>query len=120
MMDYPLMINIAEKIIQFRKEKHLSQTELALKAGISRSFLGRIERMESVPSLNTLRKIENALSLPAMSLTRVYETADPVDPASVENALQHISDYLKKRPVSAEELRLIEKALLAVTEFIIS
>ena len=98
MMDYPLMINIAEKIIQFRKEKHLSQMELALKAGISSSFLGRIERMESVPSLTTLRKIENALSLPAMSLTGVCETADPVEPASVENALQHISNYLLKLP----------------------
>ena len=94
MMDYSLMINIAEMIIQFRKEKHLSQTELALKAGISRSFLGRIERMESVPSLNTLRKIENAL--------------------------QHMSNHLISHPVSAEELRLIEKVLLAVTDFIIT
>jgi transcriptional regulator with XRE-family HTH domain len=44
-----------------REQRGLSQEALADLAGISRSFLGEIERGEAAPSLDTLQKLANAL-----------------------------------------------------------
>lgn len=54
---------IAEKIRRIRKEKGMSQEELALKAGLNRAYVGYIERGERNPSINTLAKIAKALKV---------------------------------------------------------
>lgn len=54
---------IAKNIQRIRKEKALSQEELAHKAGLNRAYIGYIERGERKPSVDTLNKISKALKI---------------------------------------------------------
>ena len=47
-----------------RKARRMSQEELEWKSGISRVQIGRIERDVSIPSYETIEKLENALDMP--------------------------------------------------------
>lgn len=57
-------ITIGDKIKDLRKEKKLTQVELAEKANISRSYLADIERNRYNPSVDTLKAIAKALDVP--------------------------------------------------------
>ena len=46
-----------------RRERGLSQQELGRKAGLSRSFLSRVENGNRVPSLSSLTRISAALGV---------------------------------------------------------
>ncbi|EKD95313.1 MAG: transcriptional regulator, XRE family [uncultured bacterium] len=54
---------IAEKIRSIRKEKGISQEELAFKAGLNRAYVGYIERGERKPSVDTLAKLAKSLKV---------------------------------------------------------
>lgn len=54
---------IIDKIIERRKEKHMSQRLLAYRCGIPQSTLARIETRKTVPHLDTLNKILEELGL---------------------------------------------------------
>lgn len=56
-------MNIGQAIITIRKEKHLSQEQLAFEAGISRHFMYRIENNLASPTVKTLEKLAEALSI---------------------------------------------------------
>jgi transcriptional regulator with XRE-family HTH domain len=56
-------------IVLHRKQLHLSQEELAGKAGINLRTLQRIENNETAPRGYTLRTIAEALGVPAEALT---------------------------------------------------
>jgi len=51
------MLNIGERIIQLRKQKNLSQAELADKAEVSRTIIGNYERNANTPSIEVLLKL---------------------------------------------------------------
>jgi transcriptional regulator with XRE-family HTH domain len=63
-MDAELMPTLSEMILVARKRMHLSQTELAKAAGISRNYVSFIERgnIEHV-SLGVLKKICDELGI---------------------------------------------------------
>lgn len=52
---------IARQLIAWRVEHGLSQTELALRAGISQSAIARLERGGRPPRIDTLLRIAEAL-----------------------------------------------------------
>ena len=56
-------MNVGQAIIIIRKEKHLSQEQLAFDAGISRHFMYRIENNLASPTVKTLEKLAEALSI---------------------------------------------------------
>ncbi len=60
-MAYKVNIKLGRKIKRLRKELKISQEELAAKAGIHRTYMGRIERGESNPPVYTVYKIAKAL-----------------------------------------------------------
>lgn len=60
--------NFAEKLIQIRKERKLSQEKLALLCGIDRTHIGRIERLERTPGLEILDKLAVGLDIPLKEL----------------------------------------------------
>lgn len=66
------MSNVAKdlglRIRQLRNEKHMSQEELAFKAGISPAHLGQIERAVKNPTVDTIVKISSALDVPVTEL----------------------------------------------------
>jgi transcriptional regulator with XRE-family HTH domain len=58
------MSTISEKIQYFRNVKGWTLTELADKSGVSRSFLGELEKGISVPTVIVLKKIADAFNVP--------------------------------------------------------
>ena len=50
-------IKLGNNIRYFRKEKNLSQEELAFRISSARNYIGCIERAEKIPSLTTILDI---------------------------------------------------------------
>lgn len=63
-MDRNVKKLFADKLAQLRKERNLTQEELALLCGIDRTHIGRIERLERTPGLEILDKIAAGLKIP--------------------------------------------------------
>ncbi len=58
-----ILINFGEKVREIRKEKGLSQEELAHKADLHRTYIGMIERAEKNITLLNIEKIAKALEV---------------------------------------------------------
>ncbi|QKY69956.1 helix-turn-helix domain-containing protein [Lentibacillus sp. CBA3610] len=68
---------IGEKIKQLRKEKKMSISELAEKAGVAKSYLSSIERnLQTNPSIQFVEKISAVLGISANDLIREDKQGD--------------------------------------------
>jgi transcriptional regulator with XRE-family HTH domain len=56
-------MKIGKIIADLRKEKYISQTELANKTGISQVMVGKYERGDASPSIEVAKKIADALGV---------------------------------------------------------
>ena len=63
-----ILINFGGRVRKFRKEKGLSQEQLAFKANLHRTYIGRIERAEKNITLINIEKIANALEVEILQL----------------------------------------------------
>lgn len=54
---------IASQIIKARIKQKISQEDLAIKSGIARTFISRVEGMNAQPSISLLRRISQALNI---------------------------------------------------------
>ena len=63
-----ILIKFGERVREIRKEKGLSQEELAHKADLHRTYIGMIERAEKNITLLNIEKIANALQVSINSL----------------------------------------------------
>jgi len=57
------MVKIGERIALLRKQKGWSQGQLAKVVGASREAIGKYERSEASPSIETAKKIADALEV---------------------------------------------------------
>lgn len=60
---YKVNADLGRRIRRLRKRSDISQEKLAEKAGIHRTYMGKIERGESNPPLHTVSKIAKALKI---------------------------------------------------------
>ena len=67
-----VLIKFGEKVREIRKEKGLSQEELAYRANLHRTYIGMIERAEKNITLLNIEKIANALEISVNDLF-IYE-----------------------------------------------
>lgn len=58
-----ILIRFGQRVRKIRKEKGLSQEELAHKADLHRTYIGMIERAEKNITLLNIEKIANALEV---------------------------------------------------------
>jgi transcriptional regulator with XRE-family HTH domain len=58
----------ARNVRRVRRWKEISQESLALEAGLSRPYVGQIERAERAVSIDIMGQIANALGVPLRSL----------------------------------------------------
>lgn len=72
-------MDIFQGIKLARIEQGLTQGELALKAGISVSYLSLIERRKRDPSISTLVKIATAVRTSFLALTFLGATEDGLE-----------------------------------------
>ena len=111
-----------EKIAAFRKQSKMTQLDLSLKTGITRDQISRLERGKSQPKLETIILIEKALNIPGWSLIEesVREAAQYKNQLGEEKSriITHIMNELSKRNLTADELRIIEKAILCMADSI--
>lgn len=70
-----IMVKIGDRIAQLRKQNGWSQTELAKNIQASREAIGKYERNEAVPSVETAKKIADVFNVTVDYL--VDETARP-------------------------------------------
>jgi transcriptional regulator with XRE-family HTH domain len=50
-------MNFGDRITSLRKQKDISQTDLAKAVGVSREIIGRYERNDALPSIEVAKKI---------------------------------------------------------------
>ncbi len=63
-----LTIQFGQLVRKYRKERNMSQEQLALLCNMDRSYLGRIERGEVNPTLEKLYELADSLNLDAKDL----------------------------------------------------
>jgi transcriptional regulator with XRE-family HTH domain len=65
---------VARNLRVLRKQKGLSQEELAHQAGINRNYVGQIEREEKSPTLDVVEKLSGPLGISAaILLSRILQ-----------------------------------------------
>ncbi|HWX23119.1 MAG TPA: helix-turn-helix transcriptional regulator [Candidatus Binatia bacterium] len=69
-LQYPEPLFLARTIRLERNRAHLTQEQLAEKAGLTRNYIGNIERAERKIALETLGKIARALKCRIPDLVR--------------------------------------------------
>ena len=57
-------------LLRFRRDAGLSQEQLAFRAGVTRNFVGGLERGEQSPTLRTLDKLAETLGVSPLDLLR--------------------------------------------------
>ena len=63
-----LTIQFGQLVRKYRKEKNISQEQLALLCNMDRSYLGRIERGEVNPTLEKIYEVAKNLEIKACDL----------------------------------------------------
>ena len=61
--DSEILIKFGERVRDLRKQKDISQEDLAHKADLHRTYIGMIERAEKNITLINIEKIANALEI---------------------------------------------------------
>ena len=69
-MSKTLLEKFGQKVREERLKQNLSQEQLAVKAGVHRTYIGMIERAEKNITLLNIKKISKALS---MSISKLLE-----------------------------------------------
>ena len=110
MEDQKKMVTMAtaEKIRYYRRQKGMSQEDLALKANLNPAFFGQVERGLKCPTVDTLYKIAKALEVPlpelvrfessptleAENIGRLKDIVDRIPPDKSERAFQLIGSLV--------------------------
>lgn len=89
-----LSYTLGMRIRDFRTERKMSQENLALTSGIHPDFLGKLERGERCPTIDTLYKICTGLKIP---MSQLIDFSIEPEPTS-EEAVQRIKTALGKVP----------------------
>jgi len=80
---------LRKRICELRKEKGLSQADVAKRMGVRRSYISRVENGHTVPSLETLERFAAALETP---LYRLFYEGDETPPLPVATLGQTVED----------------------------
>lgn len=104
MSDLPKVIG--ERIRNFRKEKGLSQEELADIANLHATYIGQLERGEKNATLESIEKVANALEI---SLEDLFRSIQP-KPNSQEFTISQIVTRLQTRSIEDQKtfLKLLD------------
>ncbi len=84
-------LRIGTVIRGFRLQKGLSQGDIEKRTGLLRCYLSRVENGHTIPSLDTLHKIADALEMPLAGFF-------------VEDSMQH---EMQSQNLTEEELRFL-------------
>jgi transcriptional regulator with XRE-family HTH domain len=103
---------IGERIRRFRTEQKLSQEELAFASEIHPAYIGKVERGEKCPTVETLYKIANGLKIP---LTKLLDIDSDTN-AEENDAFHRIRNAMDG--LSADEMIDIAEIVENITELL--
>ena len=63
-------IQFGARIAELRKQRNISQEELAERCGVHRTYIGSVERGEKSPTLNTIDKFAKGLDVEIVEFFR--------------------------------------------------
>ena len=95
--------SIGKRVKELRSKNGLSQEQLALHAEITTAYLGQVEREEKNPTVVTIAKICNALSI---SLSDFF--SDQISYNAEEDAVLRQINFLLKNLSSAEKQEILQ------------
>ncbi|WP_199507035.1 MULTISPECIES: helix-turn-helix domain-containing protein [unclassified Psychrobacter] len=70
-MKKPILIKFGQRVRGLRKERELSQEQLAELTGLHRNYVGMIERGERNPSLSNIEKFAKAFDMSISELMKL-------------------------------------------------
>jgi len=69
---------ITERLKEIRKSKKLSQGDIEKRTGLLRCYISRVENGHTVPAIETLEKLANAMEIPMYKLFYDGDEKPPV------------------------------------------
>ena len=92
-------MKFGEKITKLKKDRKISQIELANTTGISRDAISKYERGDVSPSVEYAKRIANALGVSLDYLVSDNEQEDDLDPEAVKRVkeIQTLPDSEKDK-----------------------
>lgn len=96
---------IGTRLRQLRQERNLSQGDIEARTGLLRCYISRVENGHTIPSLETLEKLAQALEVQLFQL--FYEGPEPPTLPRLSARLT-VQDDLDDQEVEAE-VRFLEK-----------
>jgi transcriptional regulator with XRE-family HTH domain len=87
-------MSIGRRIHRLRSESHITQRELSEATGLAVSYLSRVENGKLTPTVPTLTKIADALSVPLTALFDATATLEARDTCPVSLSGKCILDHL--------------------------
>lgn len=87
--------HIGERIREFRVLRGMSQEALAYASEINPTYLGRLERGEKCPTVDTLYKVSLGLKLPLTELLDISAALEPTQTEAmhrIQTALEGLSE----------------------------
>ncbi|NRB65492.1 MAG: helix-turn-helix transcriptional regulator [Saprospiraceae bacterium] len=87
-------MQLGQKIVRLRKQKKLSQAEVAQAVGVSRDAISKYERGDIVPSVETAKKIAEVLDVSLDYLVSNEEKQTVIDNGMLQRIveIQKLSD----------------------------
>ena len=109
--------DLGKMLKQRRRMIPLTMQELATTAGVSPSYLYRIERGERFPSAYTLRKVTSPLGFSEQELFTIAGFLSPqpsgmVESSSGERLDPYVAEMLSREPVE------VQRTVLAITSLL--
>src|ERR1700687_6197330 len=105
--------NIGQRIRQLRESRAMTQSQLQSRSKVSRSYLSRIESGQMTPSLGTLEKISEALSV---GLNRFFIPESDGEALLEDPFIQGLRPFL--RQLDWEQWQSILKRLHAISDHV--
>ena len=99
-----------ERIRKFRTEQKLSQEELAFNSELHPAYIGKVERGEKCPTIETLYKIANGLKIPLHKLLDISSGTE-AEETDAFHRIKYAMDGL-----NAEEMLKVAQIVEQVTE----
>lgn len=113
-----IRITVGQLIAIKRRELKWSQEELAWQSGVSRTQIGRIERDEADPTVDTIEALESALGIELyerfmeQKRSRANAPDRPKKLHRSKSVLRQFAKDIKQKDISEKELQdLLEEAL---------
>ena len=100
---------IGERIRDFRVQRNMSQETLALASEIYPAYLGRLERGEKCPTVDTLYKISQGLKIPLSELLNITPEINPSHTEAIQRIETAIYGLSEKEAIEIAEI--VEKLI---------